>query len=94
VNGFSRSPAPQSIEDRWRERLRLALNCYQFARAECVKARLIAQCGVESQDAFFARRRALHRKGLRNETAALAEYRRVLVIFNNLTVNGMMPPEE
>ena len=35
-----------------------------------------------------------HQKALRAENAALAEYSRVLRIFTNLTVRGIIPDED
>jgi len=78
----------EALEELWRGRVQSAMNCYRDAKAECAKA-ISAQSDVEPPDGSFAYRRAL-----RIENTALAEYRRVLTIFTDLTVSGVVPPED
>jgi hypothetical protein len=84
------SPAKERamLEDLWRERTEAAQKHYRIAKAECAEA-ISMQSDVEPPDGAFGYRRAL-----RAENVALAEYRRVLFIFTDLTVNGKMPPAE
>jgi hypothetical protein len=82
------STSRSELEDLWRERTQIALSRYQIAKDECRKA-IAEQADAMSPDGSFA-----HRKALRAENAALAEYRRLLAIFNDLVTNGTMPPAE
>jgi hypothetical protein len=77
-----------ALEDLWRERTESALKHYRIAKAECAKA-ISMQSEPEPPDGSLA-----YRKVLRDENAALAEYKRVLTIFTDLTVSGKMPPAE
>ena len=83
-------PAKQreALEDLWRERTENAQRHYRIAKAECAKA-ISEQSGAAPPDGAFG-----YRKALRIENTALAEYKRVLTIFCDLTVNGKMPPPE
>lgn len=47
------------------------------------------QCDIPKPDGQFA-----FRKALREETAALQEYRRVLQVFNDLVLNGKVPDRD
>ena len=77
-----------ALEDVWRERAQFALEGYLAARDECRSA-------IERQsDAAPPDGAPAYRQALRNESAALAEYRRMLRIFNELTIDGKMPPAE
>ena len=84
------NPAKQraALEDLWRERTESALRHYRIAKAECAKA-ISEQSDVEPPDGTFG-----YRKALRAENTALAEYKRVLTIFTDLTVSGILPPAE
>lgn len=78
----------QILEDLWRERAQIALERYRIAQAECKRA-IAAITDAAPRDGSFA-----YRQALRAENFALAEYRRVLTIFTDLTVSGKMPPQE
>jgi len=78
----------QDLEDLWRERTNIALSRYRLAKLECAKA-IAEQSHSAPPDGSFE-----YRKTLRAENIALAEYRRVLEIFTDLTVSGKRPPEE
>jgi len=80
----------QSLEDVWRERAQVALTRYRAARTTTAELRAQhAEWLTPTPDGSFAVTRAL-----RVENAALSEYRRVLVIFNDLVIHGKMPPDE
>jgi hypothetical protein len=77
-----------ALEGIWRERTKGAHSRYRIAKAECAKA-VSMQSDVEPADGTFG-----YRKALALENVALAEYKRVLTIFTELTVHGKMPPAE
>ena len=66
----------------------MALGRYRIAKAECAKA-ILLQSDATPPDGSFG-----YRKALRVETAALAEYKRVLFIFTDLVANGKLPPDD
>jgi hypothetical protein len=78
----------QEAETLWRLRLELAQQRYRNAAA-ATGAAVFQHPQLPSPDSNTALEKAL-----REEKAALAEYRRVLRIFAGLVVNGTMPPEE
>ena len=82
------TPNRMALEDLWRERLRIALERYRNAKVEG-RIAIRQQEEAAPPDGSFA-----YRKTLRVENAALVEYRRVLRIFTDLTVNRKMPPAE
>ena len=79
-----------ALEDLWKERLRIVRTRYQLAVKE---SRLLLDeqmSGLTPEpDGSFAYRQALEK-----ERTALAEYRRVLEIFADLTVHGKLPEED
>jgi hypothetical protein len=76
------------LENIWRDRVDIALERYRLSRDECRRA-IEEHYDAAQPDGSFA-----YTKALRAETAALAEYRRVLAILNDLTLSGKMPPAE
>ena len=83
-------PTRRALEDVWRERVRTALVCYRLAANETRLARTEQANGLTPEpDGFFA-----YRQALQKEKAALAEYRRVLEIFADLTVRSKLPQED
>jgi hypothetical protein len=79
----------KELENVWMERLEDAQRRYRLAKTDCAKvAAERANRVMPSPDGEFALRQAL-----RLETAALAEYKRVLKIFVDLTVNNKLPPQ-
>ena len=79
-----------ALEDHWRERLQESQRLYKVAKAICAKAsRECENSLMPMADGHFAFRQAL-----RVETAALAEYKRALQVFTDLTLNGKMPPPD
>lgn len=67
--------------------MEIALNCYRIAKSAVAEA-IDAQPDAAPPDGTFG-----YRQALRVETAALAEYKRVLTI-TDLVASGKMPPEE
>jgi hypothetical protein len=80
-------PAREVIEDMWRERLRSAHLRYEALKRAAHKANEI-RMDAPVPDGEFGFRRALQA-----ETAALAEYRRILIIFSNLILHGTLPED-
>jgi hypothetical protein len=79
----------QTLENLWGQRLHDAQRRYGIAKAECAKAIMEHMNDPRpSPDALLAASEAN-----RIERAALAECRRVLMIFNDLVVNGKLPEE-
>jgi hypothetical protein len=79
----------QALENLWGQRLHDAQLQYQIAKTECAKAIAEYVEGPKpSPDALLAASEAN-----RIERAALAEYRRVLMIFNDLVLDGKLPEE-
>ena len=78
----------EALEDLWRERMQIAMNRYRIAKVACADA-IAEQADSAPPDGSFA-----YRQALRVETAALVEYRRVLLIFTDLVANRKMPREE
>jgi len=76
------------LEDLWRSRLTSARRRYETAREACKEA-LAAEGDNQSPDGSFA-----YRQALRAENAPNAEYNRVLTIFCDLRLSGIMPPAE
>jgi hypothetical protein len=80
----------QALEDLWRGRLQAALRRYHTAKASALAARVQHAGGLTPvPDGDFALAQAL-----RAETAALSEYKRILIIFNELVLSAKMPPDE
>ena len=80
----------RALEDTWKERLRIVRTRYQLAIKES-RLLLDEQMSglVPEPDGSFAYRQALEK-----ENRALAEYRRVLEIFADLTMHGKLPEED
>jgi len=72
----------------WRERLENARVRYEAAKAAVQDAREL-QSQISSPDGSFTLDHAL-----RAEHHALAEFKRVLAVFNDLVVNGKIPDED
>ena len=77
----------QQLEDFWRERLHEALQGYREA-TRTLRVAVNDARDMAHPDGCFAVRQAE-----RNATMALAEYRRVLTIFNDLILDRKIPPE-
>ncbi len=85
------TPAPgrKAFEDVWRQRLQDAKLRLDFAHNYVLEVeRDFPRAELPSPDGTLA-----HQKALRFETAALAEYRRVLQIYTDLMVRGTIPDE-
>src|SRR6266702_1079124 len=81
------SQTREGLENFWRERQDVARQQYQLAKAACAEARTSYTNGdTPAPDGQLAFHQAL-----RIETAALAEYKRALGIFVDLTVYRKMP---
>src|SRR4051812_4608452 len=78
----------RDLEDLWRERMQIARIRYRIARDACSDA-MARQPDAAPPDGSFG-----YTQALRAANAALAEYRRLLIIFNDLVINGKMPPAE
>jgi len=78
----------QALESFWKQRVEDAYIRYQEATAALRIAREI-QSQAPRPDGSFAFGQAL-----RAENRALAEYKRVLTIFNELVIYGQIPPED
>ena len=84
------NPTHRSLEDAWSERLRIALTCYRLAANETRLMQAERENGLMPEpDGSFAYRRALQK-----EKEALAEYRRILQIFSDLTLDHKIPAED
>ena len=68
--------------------MEIAPSRYRIAKSALAEA-MDALPDAAPPDGTFA-----YRQSLRSENAALAEYRRVLRIFTDLTVDGKMPPAD
>ena len=80
----------RALEDLWKERLGIARTRYQLATKESGLLLDEQKSGlVPEPDGSFAYRQALEK-----EKSALAEYRRVLEIFADLTMHGKLPEED
>jgi len=78
----------QQLEDLWRERLVEVIRRYRIAKVESDKAAMESRNeGLQEPDGQFTYRQALH-----VETTALAAYKRVLEIFNDLILDKKFPP--
>jgi len=78
----------QALEAKWRERLENARHRYEAAKATVQRFREL-QAKSHSVDVSLALEYAL-----RVEDAALAEFKRVLTIFNDLVNYGKIPQED
>lgn len=76
-----------ALTEAWRLKLEAAQDAYRLAKAEHAVNHLDHRA-MPMADGQFATRRAL-----KKENVTLAEYRRCLQIFYELTVNGKRPPE-
>ena len=81
-------PSRQELENVWRERLSEALRRYQVAKLE-TSTTLVHSRDYQQADGQFA----IH-KAQRAETMALAEYKRILKIFNDLVLDGKVPHDD
>ena len=81
--------SPESILDRWRERLKNAKLQLEFAALYLKEVREVFIAGnLLAPDGDFAYQRAL-----REEYRARAEYMRVLRIVHDLVIDGKLPKE-
>jgi hypothetical protein len=78
----------RELEDVWRERLSEALQRYQVAKLDTSTALFLSRQDIPQPDGQFA-----FRKAQRAEAMALAEYKRVMKIFNDLVIDGKVPPD-
>ena len=79
-----------ALEDLWKERLRIVRTRYQLAIKESSLLLDEQKSGlVPEPDGSFGYRQALEK-----EKRALAEYRRVLEIFADLTLHDKLPQED
>lgn len=84
------SPDRSALETLWRQRLADARLRVEFARNYYREVKQdFAAGGISVPVERFALDQAL-----RTETAALAEYGRILTIFNDRLIHGKVPPEE
>jgi len=81
------SPDRRQLEDLWRERLHEALHRYREATRR-LQAAVNDASDMPRPDGCFGVNQAQ-----RNASMALAEYRRVLTIFNDLILDHKIPPE-
>ena len=81
--------ACQELEDNWEERAQDALCRYKVARDA---ARAVQLENKHPPDEDHRTRACV--QALNAETAALREYRRVLLIFHELVIDGKIPPDE
>jgi hypothetical protein len=91
-NLFEEEPARlrHEIEERWLARLRDAQELHQFAKTESWNILKKFKDGLYApNDGSFAVQQALSQ-----ESAARAEYLRVLRIFTDFTVHSKIPAEE
>ena len=80
-------PFRVGLEETWRDRLEQASHRYRSAQREAAKT--LADAGsVPHPDGQFAASRAFQAA-----STAFAEYRRVLKIFNDLVIDGKVPPD-
>ena len=80
----------RALEDLWKERLGIARTRYQLAIRQSSLLVDEQKSGLTPEpDGSFAYRQALEK-----ERTALAEYRRVLEIFADLTMHGKLPEED
>jgi hypothetical protein len=80
----------EELEDRWRKRVTDAKLRLDLARNYVKEVqRDLPRDDIPAPDGDYAYRKALHA-----ENSALAEYKRVLRIFTDLTVNGKIPDED
>ena len=83
-------PDREGVEALWRKRLNTAKLRLEFARNYVAELQQELQTGsLPSPDGSFA-----YQQALRAENNALAEFRRVLQIFTDLTVDGKIPDEK
>jgi hypothetical protein len=82
------SPNHKALEERWRLRLRDAQIRLESARTYVKQVRQDLE-SLPSPDGHFS-----YRKALQDEALALAEYQRVLHIFADLVMRGVIPEEE
>jgi hypothetical protein len=83
------APSRRELEDLWRGRVQAALRRYQLARADAAAARTAFKQGdTPSPDGSMA----VHQRH-QIENAALADYDRVLSVFNDLVLRGKLPPD-
>lgn len=82
-------PDQAAVEELWRKRLNTAKLRLEFARNYVAELQRDLQTGaLPSPDGGFA-----YQQALRAENNALAEFRRVLKIFTDLTVDGKIPED-
>ena len=80
----------RALEDTWKERLGIVRTRYQLATKESGLLLDEQKSGLMPEpDGSFAYRQALEK-----EKRALAEYRRVLEIFADLTMHDKLPQED
>lgn len=78
------------LEEVWRRRLGDAKLRLEFARDYVLELQKDLKAdGIPAPDGNFA-----YQQALRSETNALAEFRRVLQIFRDLTMDGKIPDED
>jgi hypothetical protein len=80
-------PARHELENLWRKRLSETERNYQIAK-QATREAVLQSNSIPPADGQFG-----FRKAQRAETMALAEFRRVLLIFNDLVINGKFPPD-
>src|SRR5438552_9480584 len=79
----------QELEDHWRDRLQDALDFYKLAQAEARKYQVGPDSLIsQSPDIAFAIAATVQA-----EAAALHEYTRILMAFNDLVLEGKIPAE-
>lgn len=82
-------PDRKALEELWRQRVNTARLRLEFARNYVAEVQQeVRQEGLPSADGAFA-----YRQAIRSEINALSEFRRVLKIFTELTVDGKIPDE-
>jgi hypothetical protein len=81
-------PVQRELADFWRKRMETAAERYRTAK------RLSKEAEWTRTDAPPPDGDLAFRKALQAETAALAEYRRVMVSFTDLLLYGKLPPQE
>ena len=87
-NIASGDTAARHIAAVWSRRLTNARQHYEKAREACKEA-CASQANIPHPDGPLA-----YRQALRAETAAVAKYTKLLMIFSALTPKGKIPPEE
>jgi hypothetical protein len=83
--------ALQSAEDYWMNEIQVAAERYVAISATRKALEIISD--VQNEDVQNEAGQYAYTQVLKNENAALAEYRRVLRIFSEVTFNGKLPSE-